>query len=235
MSMPAPGHEPAAVSHLVAVPDLADVLAGDEPAFDTDPTPPLDADQADRWLRRLRILAEQDDADVELANTERARIDLWLSVQKARRAATTAWLEASLQMHMENHLRVGGEKAARTIHLPNGDLVARKQQPEYEYEDQDAFITWAERTGREHLLRYKDPEPDKNAVKAAFPLTPAELDSLRPGEPTGVLAEDRCACVTDTDDPDPTCTDCGGHGSILTTVPGLRVTKQADKITVVPS
>jgi hypothetical protein len=234
MSNPAHIDEPQAVTRLVAVPDLTDVLAGDPPEFDDEPVAPIDADQADRWLRRLRILAEQDDADTELANTERARIDLWLTLQQQHRAKDREWLESSLTLHMENHLRTAGPRAAKTIHLPNGDLIARAAPPVYDYDDEEAFVVWAERTGRENLLRFRDPEPDKNAVKAAFPLAPGELAQLQPGTPTTVLAEDRCACMGWKDEPDENCTDCGGHGTTQTTVPGLKVTKQTDKITVVP-
>jgi hypothetical protein len=220
---------------LLAVPDLDELLAGDDPDWDTDPQPPVDADQADRWLRRLRILNEQEDADTELANTQRARIDLWLSLQNESRAKTRAWLEASLILHHEAYLRTAGPKAAKTIHLPNGDLIARAQQPEWRYTDEAAFIGWAETNNRDEFLTRPAPVPDRNAVKRMLAPPAPVLESLTVGDPLDVLDAQPCPVCQDDDwNTSEGCDDCGGTGLVYETVPGVVLVKRPDKITVAP-
>lgn len=161
---------------LVAVPPLGELLAGDPPDFDDEPVAPVDADQANRWLYRIAQLDAADAADIEIANTERARIDLWLSLQLQRRAHDRDWLTKSLTLMHETAVRNGGPK---TVHLPNGTLVARQQPPEWTFDDR--FIDWAEKHNPD-LLRRPPAEIDKNAAKKAIDPDGNIVSKLDPGD-----------------------------------------------------
>lgn len=149
---------------------LTEFLEGDDPDWDTDPAAhaPTDTDQADKWGRKLARLKADADADLELYNTEVARLQLWLSVRQARRDTQTAWLEGSLA---EFHRRlIARDPTASTVELPSVTLTARRQQPEWIYTDETEFVAWAT-THRPELVRRPDPPPpapDKNAVKKAL-------------------------------------------------------------------
>lgn len=131
-------HEP---EHDAEVIDLDEFLAGPEPDFDTEPTAPVDMDQAERFLRHWRRLQADADRATEVANTQRARIDLWLSAELDRVGRQQRWFEQSLFGLHSAILRATPK--AKTLHLPSGSLRARAQQPEWAYDDEEAFVAWA--------------------------------------------------------------------------------------------
>jgi len=150
--------------------DLEEFLSGPEPDYDQEPVAPLGADDADRHLRHLRRLRRQLDAATETANEQRARIDLWLSVQKATIDKAIDYHEACLTAY--HRAVIARDPKAKTIRLPNGVLASRSQQPEVTYTDEAAFLAWAQ-AHAPHLVRQPEPPapaPDKVAARKALAL-----------------------------------------------------------------
>lgn len=149
--------------------DLAEWMAGEEPDWDSDPTPDAMADQrkANALMRRLGPLREKYRwTDEPFAKEEHARVDAWLALQRGRITWLETWLANWHQAQFMDH-------GTATIELPAGNLASRKETT-YEYEDEDAFLTWAEQHAA-GLVRPPAPRPptarapDKNAVKKMFP------------------------------------------------------------------
>lgn len=195
--------------HLTPVPDLDDVLEGDDPDIDQEPTGAIDADVADRWLRRLGRLAAQDRADEELANARIATINTWLMARREARRPTVEFFERSIELWHLANLRAN-PKAAKSITLPAGKVASRAQQPEWDFDD-TAFVAWA----REHAPELVNqppppaPKPDKAAAKKHLDV-PA-LEGATPGVPLVVV---------------------DGDGEI---VPGVTVVARTPKVTVTPA
>lgn len=118
-------------------------------------------EKADWAVRKVaqarRHLAEAAD----LANSERARIDEWLADQTARCEQKTAFFEELLARYHRD-LLVDDPKA-KTVRLPSGDLVARKQPDSLVVDGGDDTIEWVG-------IRFPDAvvvkrTVDKNALK----------------------------------------------------------------------
>jgi hypothetical protein len=95
---------------------------------------------ADRMVRRIMRARRELAAAEEIAATERARIDEWLA--KRRAALDTSFLEMCLRTYHQRQLDANPK--AKTIHLPAGDLVARKQPDRWHFDDEQGFIEWAQ-------------------------------------------------------------------------------------------
>lgn len=133
---------------------LEEYLAGDD----------LDDEERERWrvdgpgtaewaLRRLarakRLIAEAE----ELAESERARIDMWLANERKRQERDVAFFEGALR---EFHASVLAEDPKRkTLEFPMGVLKARKVSDSVRVVDEAAFRDFAEGNGRVELLNIK--------------------------------------------------------------------------------
>lgn len=192
---------------LTPVPNLDDILEGDDPDFDQEPVAAIDADQADRWLRRLGHLHADDRADEELANARIATINTWLMARREQRRRAVEYLERSLELWHAANVANG---AAKTITLPAGKVASRAQQPEWDFDDA-AFLAWATEHAPDLVNQPAPPapRPDKPAAKKA--LTVAGLDRARPGDELPVVDE---------------------NGEV---VPGLVVVARGPKVTVAPA
>lgn len=145
--------------------DLDDLLAGPEPEWDETPVPPDGTEHANRLLRRLaRVRREQATVDA-LAAAEYARVDAWHAGEAHRLDRQQEWLEQALAQY--HRAVLARDPKAKTVSLPNGTLKARAQQPEWTFEDPDAFLAWAQANAPE-LVRQPDPPGpaiDKAATK----------------------------------------------------------------------
>lgn len=147
--------------------DLIDDLAGPDPDYDVDePADPGDVDGVNRALRRYARLQVERDAVVTVHQAEIDRIQARLDDRLQVIDKAIAWEAEGLQMY--HRARLADDAAAKTIHLPNGTLKARAQQPAFEYDD-DKFLAWAQEH-RPDLVRIPEPKPapDKTAVKKAL-------------------------------------------------------------------
>ena len=135
---------------------MADIDGSELVGDNVDPTLP---DRMIRAIARERRKVAHAEAVVA---AEKDRLDAWL--ERRRAVHDTSFLEAALAGYHE--ARLAREPKLKTIHLPSGDLVARKQPDRWDIDD-DAFLAWAS----EHhpdLIRVRPPEVDRAAVKKAL-------------------------------------------------------------------
>lgn len=145
---------------------LDDAMSGPDPDWDDEPTAAVDAEQADRWMTRLAVLARRDAQTRILAQLRRETVDRWETEQLERTARQREWLVVSLRGY--HAALLAEDPRAKTVHLPSGTLTARAQQPVWEFGPE--FTAWATVAAPE-LLRVPpppEPQPDKAAVKRAL-------------------------------------------------------------------
>lgn len=164
--------------------DLDEFVASqDLPDFDSEPVPAESLDQANRWLRAIKRIDRRVAEIREVAAAERQRINEWEAEQVAAVSKNRAWLERSIELLARALFQRDPKVITRS--LPNGEFTLRKQQPDWSYTDEKAFVEWA-KVHRRGLLNFPDPpepKPDKNAVKKAF-----EVDG-KPGDTVPVVVD----------------------------------------------
>lgn len=131
--------------HAMTVPAVPSPL-WERPDFDLDPTPPVDAIQADRWslaLRRNHARLAEDRARYEALRED---LDRWLADLTAGTRRRIDWLEESL---LAWHRAQPTDSALK---LAGATLSARRVPPEIVVDDPDAFEAWA-MLNRPDLLR----------------------------------------------------------------------------------
>lgn len=163
--------------------DLVDDLAGPDPDYDTDvPDIPGDVDGVNRALRRLARHQRERDAVTTVHEAEIARIRDRLDARLAIIDKAIAWETEGLQMY--HRARLGDDPQAKTLHLPNGTLKAKAQQPAYDYDD-DAILRWA-KTSHPDLVQTKTVESVPKPELKKLLVVPA----LDEGETAPALDED---------------------------------------------
>lgn len=172
--------------------DLDEWMSGD-PGDDVEPGL-ADQAMANAILRRkggyLRKLARQED----LYQAELERLTEWITWMrdhyKEKIADADHWLAGWHQAQLGEH-----NTGPKTISLPAGTLKATKQQPEWEIEDETAFLAWADKRAPE-LVRRPEPKepkpaPDRMAIKARYADIAKRTESdCRPGESVRVVDGD---------------------------------------------
>lgn len=125
----------------VAPGDLDALLAGPEPDYDADPTPPEDDMAADRLLRHYRSKLAELAKWEALAAERQDEIELWIGSVRERIGKQTKNLQARLQMLHASRTAPDG-RPPRLISLPAGNLVARKLPDRLDI-DPEVFVPWA--------------------------------------------------------------------------------------------
>ncbi len=150
-------------------PDLDDQLAeaGDpeQSTFVID-----DMDKANWAVRKLAVYAAKLAEAEAFAQRERDRLDVWLAGEREAAADSSSFLSGLLRRYHED--RLAEDPKAKTIHLPAGDLTARKSPDRWEVDDDEHLIAWAEQSGWGEVVRRRDPEVDRNALKRTFHVAP---------------------------------------------------------------
>lgn len=136
------------------VPD--ELLAGE-------PVPVPDADAANRLLRRLNRLDDNQHMVESTVQFELERIRTFQDNRMGQIARERAWLERCLEGFARQHFAATHEKSVR---LPNGTLKLAKPSKRLVVDDEQSAIKWAE-------------ENCPDAVKTSL------LKSKLPGQPTG--------------------------------------------------
>lgn len=120
------------------------------------------ADWAVRKIaRERRRLAEERD----LASCERARIDEWEAEQIERRTTATQYLEELLARYHRSVL--DDDPKAKTIRLPSGELVSRKQPDSIVCDGGEDTIEWAEANAPELVIVKKSIDRSKAKQRLA--------------------------------------------------------------------
>lgn len=127
-------------------------------------------DKANWAVRRIAAQAAKV-ADAEaFAQRERDRLTIWLDGERTTAMQSMDFLAGLLRRYHEDRLEA--DPKAKTIHLPAGDLVARKAPDVWQVDDEEFLVTWAEQAGWADVIRRRDPEVDRNALKRTFHVAP---------------------------------------------------------------
>lgn len=144
----------------------------------------IDSPDAANWaIRKIAVHAKRV-ADAEaFAQREVDRISLYLAGEREQAEQSTSFLAGRLRRYHEDRLAEQGidvhsvdrgawEKARdKTIKLPAGELVARKQPDVWDLDD-ETVLEWAEANGWQDVIRRRDPEVDRPALKRTFHVAP---------------------------------------------------------------
>lgn len=122
------------------LPDLDDVLLGQEPDYDETEVADIDLATADRYLRRIVHLDDAYEADATIVNEQIAQLERWKAHRYEAYMSQRGWLSARLQRFHEAALSL--DPRSKTIRLPAGELRMRAQQDALSI-DGEQFIPWA--------------------------------------------------------------------------------------------
>lgn len=148
------------------------ILDDTQAAIDTGMFEVNNKDRANRAVWKIGRIEADLGEDEALYKAERARLEAWITDRRVRAERAVEFLTT---LTAGFHAIVLAEDPKRkTITLPAGDLVARKQPDVWEIDGAEV-LAWAEENGRADLVRTRDPEVDRPAVKKA--LRPAEGSS----------------------------------------------------------
>lgn len=148
--------------------DLEDELAG-MVDYDQPVEPFADIEGADRGLRRLARHLRERDAVTSVHQAEIDRIQKRLDDRLEIIEKAISWETEGLAMFHRGAL--AQDPTAKTLHLPNGTLKARAQQPTWDISPE--FIGWAALNAPD-LLRVPAPQPDKAEIKKALKVNGAQ-------------------------------------------------------------
>ena len=137
---------------------------------------PATADWALRKLARIRARQAENSA---LAAVERERIGEWERDENAKLQHDADFFAGLLSEW--HRLVLDAEPDRRTVALPAGKLVARKQPDRWDF-DAAAFLQWAVRAGRAEFVRTPAPEVDKAAAKKALAVKDGAVVDTATGE-----------------------------------------------------
>lgn len=146
------------------------ILSDPEAASETGLFEVNNKDRANRAVWKIgRIQADLDD-DEALFRAERARLDEWITDRRVRAEKAIEFLTTLTAGFHAIVLEEDPKK--KTIKLPAGDLTARKQPDQWVVDDPEYLIQWAEQAGWREVIRTRDPEVDRPALKRTFHVTP---------------------------------------------------------------
>lgn len=159
----------------------AGMLTDDDAPDELDQTdaPPIDLSagesdalaQADWHLRHLRVLGRQREQLLDVFQAEQERLAERLAARLALIDAKADWHSKPVE-DLHKALLEADEKR-KSIALPNGTLKSRKGQDSWEYEDEEAFISWA-RSKHPELVRVTHAVNKADVKKTFRAATPGE-------------------------------------------------------------
>lgn len=152
--------------------DLDDQLAeiGDPEAAESSGMFTIDSlDKANWAVKKIAVHAAKVAEAEAFVQRERDRLTVWLDGERTKALESTSFLAGLLRRYHED--RLAEDPKAKTIHLPAGDLTARKAPDRWDIDDEEFLVTWAEQAGWGDIVRRRDPEVDRNALKRTFHVT----------------------------------------------------------------
>lgn len=124
--------------------------------------PVLDDMDAEYMMNRIRQ-----------ANAQYEKMESWyaymLDKAKALRDNTVAWAEGNLRRYFET-VPKKVTKTQQSYELPSGKMVMKKQDPEYERDD-EKLIDWLKKNGQEAMVKVKE-SPDWQNLKKTLKISP---------------------------------------------------------------
>lgn len=113
----------------------------------------INDDAAAEWaLRKLTHLKAAMDADRKLAEAEVERVNAWLAEKQRAYENEASFFENQLKSY--HWRRFVADPKAKTIKLPHGRLICRKQQPEYTI-DADVLLAYV-KENHPQLVKVKE-------------------------------------------------------------------------------
>lgn len=145
--------------------DFEDALAGETPDFESEPAGALDLDQATQWVAQVRRIREKRDEYQAAHAAAVARLNARLAERMEALGQQEEWFTEALTIYHRTVL--ANDPEAKTIPTPAGTLKARKGQPGYSYEDEEALLAWAMENASDVVDVPPPPDPrvNKNRLK----------------------------------------------------------------------
>lgn len=148
--------------------DDLDQFLGDVPEEDYESPDTLDADKANRMMRKLRRLQQWRTDTLATADAEVQRIVAWRDGRDRMISGEIGRIEDALEAYMRGRNRQ--DPKIKTQNLPNGTLKLRAPRTRVQIDDREAFMNWA--LGRVNETYFVDAE------KAAPSTVQMVLDAL---------------------------------------------------------
>jgi len=127
-------------------------------------------DRANRAVWKVgRIQADLAEAEA-VYKSERERLDAYIVDERLRAEKAIEFLTALTAGY--HAIVLEDDPKRKTIRLPAGDLVARKQPDVWSVDDPEHLIEWAKQAGWAEIVRERDPEVDRAALKKTFHVAP---------------------------------------------------------------
>lgn len=124
----------------------------------------IDSLDAANWaVKKIAVHAAKVAEAEAFVQRERDRLTVWLDGERTKALESTSFLAGLLRRYHED--RLAEDPKAKTIHLPAGDLTARKGPDRWDI-DEPTFLTWAQDNLREDVIRRRV-EVDRQALKRA--------------------------------------------------------------------
>lgn len=139
----------------------------------------VDNEQKANWaLRKIRQLQEKRVANIELAENEIERINMWLDDINSELEQSIDFFTGLLEQY---HRRIfEQDPKAKTIKLPHGKLKMRKQQPEF-IRDNDKLLSWLKQSNKTDYIVVKE-SPDWAQLKKTLQVAGNALVDTETGE-----------------------------------------------------
>lgn len=133
-----------------------------------------DKASAEWALRKIRAYKQQIKENEELYNAEIQRLNEWLESVNKKANDNINYFTALLQEYMIKELEK--DPKSRSIKLPSGTVRFRKQQPEWQFED-EKVISWL-KSNKPELIRTIE-KYDKNDIKKIVKETGEIIDGIK--------------------------------------------------------
>jgi len=108
-------------------------------------------DKLDWCVRKISEIEEEELPYIECAQRQIARLQQFVRKAEERIEERTAFFKALMRPFVEQMLV---DSKRRTINAPSGLVSLRKQEPEFEKDD-DKLVTWLEENGKREFVRVK--------------------------------------------------------------------------------
>lgn len=150
----------------------------------------VDTDEKANWaLRKIKQFEEQKQANNKLAVEETEKIEAWNKAENEKAQQSIDYFQGLLARYaMEKRQNDPKFKSQK---LPNGSIRFRKQQPKWNYNDDDAVVESLKKAEMGDLIKVKE-TPKKADIKKMFEVSDGKVINPETGEVIpGIEVEER--------------------------------------------
>lgn len=109
-------------------------------------------DRLDWCVRQISEIEKEELPYIECAQRQIARLQQWVRKAEERIEERTAHFKALMRPFVEQML---ADSKRRTINAPSGSVSLRKQEPEFEKDD-ESLVKWLKESGKRDLVKVKE-------------------------------------------------------------------------------